>query len=613
MRPITSPASLTEGATLYHSAFGFAQVTEVADDEVALGWDRDGTHLPQRVSWSNLARAYALCPPQGFFHRALRDPEGLLRVLHGRPADGVVWLLEDLGTALAVRDVMDWTLNRGLFTAKTFVRWWAAAETVLRGDIRLAWEDDWVRLRSPESGDIRQLEPGLVETTQAPTIDDELDVLAPDEDSTEEDQDTDVDAFLLPEPRTLAETRLPGTRMLFLARRVAQALAEAHAAAGPVDPRPAATVVQPDGRVTFSRGPAAGTATEADDVRAVARGLCDALLGRALGDRLETADLLPFLRHRVRDLPPTALGPLAAALRPSPEDRPTASAWVDLWDAALASETARRAATDDPVVAIAGYDSHIGHVKLLHTQTNQDCLTVTGRDSARLFVVADGISVCDVGRGDIASNVAVKMIARTWEATLDRGLSARRVLDRALKLANRAVCEQSLKIAKGELTGRTPMGTTCTVALFDGRRVQLAWLGDSRAYLVGPSGASLLTADDNVSGERLNPWADGDLPAWSPNAHALVRYLGHFDQQSRPAPLPPHSTSFDLLEGERLVICSDGVTDYIHGHEAEVSARIDALTRSGPIEDAARALVNLSNAMGGGDNITAVVIELEQA
>ena len=61
-------------------------------------------------------------------------------------------------------------------------------------------------------------------------------------------------------------------------------------------------------------------------------------------------------------------------------------------------------------------------------------------------------------------------------------------------------------MAGGDLTRHIPMGTTAVVAIVRGDRVHIVSLGDSRAYLVGATGAALLTADQNLRGEWLRSW-----------------------------------------------------------------------------------------------------------
>jgi len=231
-----------------------------------------------------------------------------------------------------------------------------------------------------------------------------------------------------------------------------------------------------------------------------------------------------------------------------------------------------------------------------------------------LFLVCDGITTCDVGSGDAASSLATQVLAALWEREVPqlRDLTdhaARSYLHRALRVANRAVCDTALRIADGNLRGRAPMGTTVIAGVSMGDRVHLAWLGDSRAYLVGPYGASMLTADHNEAGERLTLWNTLSVDRCVPTGHSLVRYVGHYDTEWRPRSMPPGSLSFTLQPGERLVLCSDGITDYI-APDSPSTAQIIAEACRGDIDEACWDLVRAANRQGGGDNATILVVNL---
>lgn len=616
MRPIPHPRDLEPGTTLYHSAFGFAHVREVNAEGVGLVWERQGAHLPAQVGFDNLTRVYALCAPDGFFHRALTRPEVLARVLHERPADALAWLLDDLDAPQRLRDVMDWLVGRELFTPKTFVRWWGTAEAAIKADNRLSLDGEWLHRRTEPPAPITQLEPGAV----LPEAELDLDVPASVLAQAAPDPSLDGEPVLAPyqpmQAVPLSDAQPPPSSLADIGLAMAEALATAHGQGTLVHPVAAHTVLHPDGRVTFLPGQASAAVraempSPGADVREAAIVLIEAFTGRHVPSVAHVADLLPHLRHRLPQLPPSAMAPLFSALRAHPDHRPTASAWAAQWAAVRTAEAARASSFVAGAMLRCGYDTHVGRVKLLLTQTNQDALWVGTRGAHGLFALADGISISDAGRGDLASWLTVQALSRLWQAAPIDRVNQKALLDRGLHLANRAICQHALRAAGGDLTGRMPMGTTATVAITAGNRVHLSWLGDSRAYLIGPYGVSLLTADDNVSGERFSSWCDGTLRAWNADGHALVRYLGHFDERQQPAPFPAHHTSFVLQADERLVICSDGVTDYLDVHEAEIAHQLHTLAVTDDLDDACRKTIMQANRMGGGDNITMLIIEVD--
>ncbi|MEZ4322507.1 MAG: protein phosphatase 2C domain-containing protein [Myxococcota bacterium] len=422
-------------------------------------------------------------------------------------------------------------------------------------------------------------------------------------------------------------SRLPprsGASLLGLGLAISRALAAHHKDGRVCNPSADRTLVLPNETMEIAPGddgdiprPAGEPPSASADVYIAAVLLLECLLGRRWPRHIPAQRAVPYLRYVIPLLPPAALAPLDAALHPEPQLRPRDGlAWQALWQVAAIAEEKRSYAQRDPAARLQiGYDSHIGRTKVLLTQTNQDALFVSTKGPLSLLVVCDGISTANAGTGDVASSIASHVIANLWEQALPRLVQAgpaeiREFLDRALKMANQAVCEAALRFAGGSLDGRVPMGTTAVVALVYGNRVWLAWLGDSRSYLVGPYGASLLTFDENQASERLRAWHLNFIENWDPAGFALVGYLGHFDEMARAEALPAHHFSFTLVPGERLVLCSDGVTDYLGDTHPEAALFVaDAVRDDDPFE-ASRNLVAQANRGGGGDNITTIVARL---
>lgn len=417
-----------------------------------------------------------------------------------------------------------------------------------------------------------------------------------------------------------------GRTIVTLACSLARALAEAHGRGRIVSPTGRSFVLHLDGSVELhadygdpesSPRPQGEPPSLRADVYASAVLILETMLGRIWPRNLPTDRVLPYLRHVVPDLPPSAIAPLDAALHPDAQCRPAdGREWLALWESVSRAEAARSVSNPSvPRPLALGYDTHIGHMKILHTQTNQDSLTIGSRGSTHLLCVCDGISTANAGSGDVASGITTHVVASLFEQNLSRlqdadDFSAEAFVERALGMANRAVCEAAMRFAGGDLSGRVPMGTTVVVALIRGSRVQLGWLGDSRAYLVGRYGAALLTADMNQAGERLKAWHRGDELVWDPAGFALVGYIGHFNEDFRPEALVPRQVSFTLLPGERLVMCSDGVSDYVSVHHPGVAQVVRECTWEQDPADAAPALVAEANRGGGGDNCTAIVAAL---
>jgi serine/threonine protein phosphatase PrpC len=833
MTPIRDIADLRAGSVLYHSAFGFARVSAVEPDWVVVQWSGGGDNLPARVPHDVLLRVYAACRLDGFFHRAVNDPDGLRAELAERPLHALQSLLADLHGPQREQDVRDWVVGRGFLGDAAFGHWWQSVSAGLVDDPALVAGPDGVALRGgeePDSVSVRLqnplLPPGrrldLALDHRAQLTSDEFlhhvllawrtggsqvkdlalaalktetperilrELLTMGADAIEAiihgvrragweaaDLPADVHRGLvglvtrgLDDGGTLdAEGRLAATLARWPSPGITEALFEAAGSAdgkrllracfGSLPPRRAESlslellalsiasgdnetsqwlggealgfalvgttemverlradepamadwfqrqfkgiedrpalpeydestdetlhtaeidlsdvvsipmpigklparsgaslvglglamaralsVHHKEGRVvnptafsvrvlpneTMEAEPSDDTANcprpllepegPTADVYAAAVLLLEALIGKPWPRNLPASRAIPYLRTCIPLLPPSALAPLDAGLHPDPVRRPADGlAWLARWQTAAVAEEARAYAARNPTARLqVGYDTHVGKMKLLLTQTNQDCLTVATKGPLSLLAVCDGISTANAGSGDVASSIACHVIANLWEQALPRLVGAgpgeiREFLDRALKAANTAVCEAALRIAGGNLDGRVPMGTTATLVVVHGNWVSLAWLGDSRAYLVGPYGASIITADENQAGERLRAWHLGFLDLWDPAGFALVGYLGHFNDEQRPEALSAHHASFTLLAGESIMISSDGVTDYVGETHPEVAQIVADVVGGEDPEEAARRMVTLANKGGGGDNCTCVVSRLWQ-
>lgn len=206
-----------------------------------------------------------------------------------------------------------------------------------------------------------------------------------------------------------------------------------------------------------------------------------------------------------------------------------------------------------------------------------------------LFVVADGMG----GHlaGDIASATAVEVIKeRTGELSADDP----ETLAATLKEANRAIWSKA--DADPNVRG---MGTTCTLALVDGERVEIAHVGDSRAYLFRADELRQVTEDHTLVGRMVR---EGRLSAEDAERHPqrsiITRALG-VDED-----VEVDLLTLELSDGDRLLICSDGLSSMISADQIA-----GVLAEAGDAQTAAEQLVELANEAGGEDNITAVVVD----
>ncbi len=226
--------------------------------------------------------------------------------------------------------------------------------------------------------------------------------------------------------------------------------------------------------------------------------------------------------------------------------------------------------------------SHVGLVRA----GNED----SGYAGARLAVVADGMG--GHAAGEVASQIAVEVLARLDDALPDEPLES--LLRRSLDDADRRVADQVAE--DPDLAG---MGTTVTAVLSDGERLVLAQIGDSRAYLLSGGQFRQLSHDQTFVQSLIDKGRlTVDEAEHHPQRNVILQAV---DGQGG---LEPDLTPLDLAEGDRLLLCSDGLSGYVAQERiAETAAEPDA-------ERVAEALLELALREGGPDNITVVVADV---
>ncbi len=218
----------------------------------------------------------------------------------------------------------------------------------------------------------------------------------------------------------------------------------------------------------------------------------------------------------------------------------------------------------------------------LHRRSNEDRFIV----APPLFAVCDGMGGAEAG--EVAAGLAVETLAARFAA--GEGIVA------AARAANAAVYARA-----SERREESGMGTTLTALVVDEDQGHFAHVGDSRAYRLRDGVLEQLSADHSLVGEmvregRLTP----EEAAAHPHRSVLSRALG------TEAEVEIDRFSVDLRSGDVLLLCSDGLTSEVS--DDEIREMLGAATPA----EAARALVDAARAAGGHDNVTVVVIRIEE-
>lgn len=230
-------------------------------------------------------------------------------------------------------------------------------------------------------------------------------------------------------------------------------------------------------------------------------------------------------------------------------------------------------------------------------QHNEDDAGIfKGKDDFVLAVVADGMG----GHlaGDVASKMAVKAMGEKWNEA--------ETIPTAPSECEKWLIEQILSVnskiydhaqAHEECQG---MGTTIVCALFTGKTVSVAHIGDSRCYLLQDDDFVQVTEDHSLVNELVRTGEISREDAeHHPRKNVLTKALGT-DQS-----VSIDTRSFDIEPGDKLLLCSDGLTNKVEGTELK-----DILQSDSAPQEKVNLLVDKANQNGGEDNITAVLLEL---
>jgi len=227
-----------------------------------------------------------------------------------------------------------------------------------------------------------------------------------------------------------------------------------------------------------------------------------------------------------------------------------------------------------------GHLTHPG----LRRDLNED--TYYGDGELALWLVADGMGghAC----GEVASALARETIVRE----IRQGSS----LAHAIRVADEEIIRTSRR-----RNDSLPMGTTVVAARVQGNRYEVAWVGDSRAYLWRDGALAQLSQDHSVVQEMV---AQGNLTAEQARAHphrnVVTQALGVTD----PAHLNVATTTGELRPGMQLLLCSDGLTEEVEDKDiARTLAYDDAIA-----QECVDTLVAAALDGGGSDNITAILV-----
>ena len=225
--------------------------------------------------------------------------------------------------------------------------------------------------------------------------------------------------------------------------------------------------------------------------------------------------------------------------------------------------------------------SDVGRVR----KDNQD----SGFASGHLLVVADGVG--GAARGDVASSTAVQALRRLDAPPPPDLLEA---LAGAIHRAHDRIAE--LVEQDPALDGTS---TTVTSALFDGNRIGVAHIGDSRGYLLRDGTLSQLTKDHTFVQSLIDEGRITEEESRThPHRNLILRAVDGVHETD------PDLFYVELAPGDRVLLCSDGASGVLDAD------RLADILGTGSVDYAVVELIRASLEAGSSDNVTCVVADV---
>ncbi|HTC40873.1 MAG TPA: Stp1/IreP family PP2C-type Ser/Thr phosphatase [Candidatus Acidoferrales bacterium] len=257
----------------------------------------------------------------------------------------------------------------------------------------------------------------------------------------------------------------------------------------------------------------------------------------------------------------------------------------------------------DVVQIVSGGVSDVGRVRT----NNEDSFRVL--EALNLFILSDGMG--GEAHGEVASAMAVETVEKFCSnpdaskedsgvtlhgAASDNWSPQTKILQNAVFQANFNIYQSAQKHPE-----QRGMGATLTTGWLNESKLSIAHVGDSRAYLLRTGALQQLTNDHSLVAEQVRRGILTPQQAEESEMQSvLLRALGANPE------VDVEVDEVDLMPRDVLLFCSDGLTRMVS--EPEIAGKLQAETDPGT---AAQKLVDLANERGGLDNVTVIVVRVQ--
>lgn len=232
--------------------------------------------------------------------------------------------------------------------------------------------------------------------------------------------------------------------------------------------------------------------------------------------------------------------------------------------------------------------SSVGRLRKL----NEDAFSYDSSrgDKGSIFLVCDGMGGHKAG--EIASHYASIKIVEYFYKSSQRDIKSK--LSEAIRIVNREIYNLSQRDSS-----KRGMGTTVVAAVLYENVLYFANVGDSRAYLLRNDSAIKLTKDHSWLEEKISEGILSPSEARNnPNKNVITKCVGYDSD------VEPNFGSIILKEGDRLILCSDGLWDELNDFEMKNIALLDK-----NLKKSVESLISNAERKGGKDNITVVGVD----
>ncbi len=214
------------------------------------------------------------------------------------------------------------------------------------------------------------------------------------------------------------------------------------------------------------------------------------------------------------------------------------------------------------------------------------------------------LAVCDGMGGAAAGEVASQMAVDTLYEMMRRSVPAidRDGLARSLVASIEEAGTRIFEAARADRS-RRGMGTTATVAALMDKTLFVGQVGDSRAYILRSGELKQITKDQSLVNQLIEAGqlTEDEAEAFE-HSNIILQALGTTEQVS------VDLTFLELRSGDRLLMCSDGLSGLVHGDVIR-----EVLAEYRDLSACCERLIELAKAGGGHDNVTVIVAEFSGA